>query len=62
MLTRMGNREDLLAGALECLKDKGDWKAVARNSPEWNKAKLDHDRANLRKAVGKLSDMPTDEP
>ena len=31
MLTRMGNREDLLAGALECLKDKGWARTTVRD-------------------------------
>jgi AcrR family transcriptional regulator len=31
MLTRMGNREDLLAGALECLKEKGWARTTVRD-------------------------------
>lgn len=46
----------------ECLKMKGDWDAVARTSPEWRKAKLEHDTGALRKAVGKMNDPPSDEP
>lgn len=40
----------------DCLKGDGRWKAIARDSAEWRKAKLDYDRKRLRKAVDKLND------
>ena len=39
----------------DCLKGKGRWNALARDSLEFRKAKLDYDSRNLRKAVGKLN-------
>jgi hypothetical protein len=40
----------------ECMKLGGDWKGLARDSVEWHKAKLDHDRKRLGKAVDKLNE------
>lgn len=38
----------------ECLKDGGEWDGLKKDSPEWRKAKLDHSRKGLHKAVEKL--------
>lgn len=40
----------------ECLEIKGRWKAIPRDSKEWHKAKLEHDRKRLGKAVDKLNE------
>lgn len=42
----------------DCMKAKGKWTAVARDSVEWRKARLEHNRKNLQKQVDKLSDDP----
>lgn len=36
----------------DCLKMKGEWSAIPRDSQEWRRAKLDHDTKALRKLTG----------
>lgn len=38
----------------DCLQNGGDWKALSRDSAEWKKAKLEHSRKGLQKAVDRL--------
>lgn len=46
----------------ECLSSKGKWRAISRDSKEWQKAKFEYDRRNLRRAVDRLDKQPADEP
>jgi hypothetical protein len=47
----VGNSDAKMA---ECLESKGEWKALPKDSPEFRKARLEHSRKRLEKAVDGL--------
>jgi hypothetical protein len=40
----------------DCLKEGGEWKAVSKDSDEWKRARLEHDKNQLRQAVKTLEE------